>query len=461
MQKIFTPGTWAFDDTECAAIPTLRSGDIGAGDRRVFAKRAGEELMAKLAGVKFGPGEQPIHLIAIGSTEWYSSNRNGDGFREPVCREYHDTFVKHAKFFRDHQTKDRQKSYGVVKLSHYNEKMHRIELVAALNETKQAADKNGGRIADLELQKLADQRDIPVSMGCFLPFDSCSHCHHKSRNRSEYCDEGMCKAGGLKHNMGRLQADGSVLHADNPNPTFNDISHITRSRQADRTAFVLGALQKSAAAGIVISGAELAELVYGAEPTTRWSKFAAELADLDSQATPRSELLLALSGRSHLPPIPLRDVTKLAMVTTALANQQVVLPIDEFVTLLAGRDLNMSQQLKQATVGLFDRLETADYNPYEYSGPVSAACATWAAQAVPEFGLSPQAISKRAALRSLQNVTQPVLSGMTKAAAVNDVTEALAQQYGLYVLTSLNKMRDKVVNFPLTATACMLQNRVH
>jgi len=464
MQKTMEPVAWSFEAESCALVPVSHNlgGGIGLGpnDRRVFAKRAGEELMAKLALTKFLSGEQPVHLIAIGATEAYSANRNGDGFKEATCRKYHPTFVKHARFFRDHQTQKRDRNYGLVKLSHYNDRMRRIELVPALNETKLAADRNGGLVADLELQKIAAGEDLGVSMGCSVPYDQCSHCGNKAKNRNEYCDESMCKAGGLKHNMGRLQADGSILHADNPDPTFNDISHITRSRQADRTAYVMGVLQKAASTGHLIGGAELAELVYSqsTQRETRWTKLATELANIEQTAVLHPELLLGLASRESLPPLGVSDVQKLAMVTAALSDRCVVLPVDAFVSLIAGRELQNAGHLKQAVVGLFDRLEPTDYNPYEYHGAISSQCLSWAAKTASEYSLSSSAIAKRSGLRAVQGGTATLLP-LTKLAAISGETDELVQQYGLYVLASLNRMCERNLNHPLTAVAAILQNR--
>jgi len=101
----------------------------------------------------------------------HNSNRNGDGFKEANCRRFHDTFVKHARWFRSHKNKlaEGDPHYGIIKASSYNDTMRRVELIALLNKTKSAADRNGGLVADKEMQKLANNESIPVSMACGLP----------------------------------------------------------------------------------------------------------------------------------------------------------------------------------------------------------------------------------------------------------------------------------------------------
>lgn len=113
------------------------------------------------------------HTYTVGNgVAVHNSNRNGDGFTARACREYHPTFVKHARPYRDHKNKDPRAAYGVVKLSHFNEDMKRIELVVAYNATKAAAARNGGLVADKELEKLSSNRQMAVSMACVTDPDA-------------------------------------------------------------------------------------------------------------------------------------------------------------------------------------------------------------------------------------------------------------------------------------------------
>ena len=97
-------------------------------------------------------------------------------------------------------------------------------------------------------------------MACKVAHDVCSGCGNKARTRGEYCDGALCKYGGLKDNIGRTFDDGHVLHARNPSPVWFDDSHV--HKPADRIAWSLGRLEKSAAAGqrfVGMGGAALAD----------------------------------------------------------------------------------------------------------------------------------------------------------------------------------------------------------
>lgn len=255
MLKVIPPGSYDFGEEQLKPIRYSSKGLVGH-DYSDLVKAAGEEAAIRAKKLSFKPGEYPVHLIALGSTESVGPNRNGDGFKEAACRKYHDTFVKYGRYYRNHKNKDKSKSYGIIKESWYNEEMKRVELIVALNGTKKAAEENGGLVAEKEIDTIEKGGEVPVSMCCHVPYDVCSGCGHKSKTKDEYCDERICtKYGGLKENMGKLFEDGHILHADNPKPKFFDIS--TVFRPADRTAYILGKLASHG--GIFKSGAEIAD----------------------------------------------------------------------------------------------------------------------------------------------------------------------------------------------------------
>ena len=239
MVKFVSPLGWDFQERIVTPVKVSSRGLMGS-DRAEFLKTASHAFLPQLDNVKFAKDEVPVHLIALGSSEAYGPNRNGDGFKEATCREHHDTFVKFAKFFRNHKNKAEKGDpfFGVVKASAYNEDMRRVELLCGLNAEKSAADRNGGFVADSELEKLARGEDLPVSMACRVANDVCSFCKHAARNRDEYCTSEKCAAGGCRTNLTRLVKVGGDLHhlhVDNPNPTWFDISRVFRP--ADRIAY--------------------------------------------------------------------------------------------------------------------------------------------------------------------------------------------------------------------------------
>lgn len=340
MIKIIPPDAYSFGEDMVKQIKIASSGLRGS-DLTSFIKRAGHEFADKVKKLKFEPGEVPIHLIALGTTESVGPNRNGDGFKSASCKKYHNTFTKYARWYRNHKNRDESKSYGVVKLSSYNEPMQRIELIVALNGTKQAADKNGGLVADQEVELLEKQADIPVSMACHVKYDTCSSCGNNARSRDEYCkgiDEGgLCKHGGLKNNIGVTCEDGHQLHADNPHPKFFDISKVIRG--ADRTAFVLG----KAASSNTECGASLAEMFKISAPyyildesdysqsTLDQIKLAHKLARYESNLRP-SELDSSIYSLS-IPNIEQVTHVKLAEVLEQLSRDKIVLPVKEWLYL--------------------------------------------------------------------------------------------------------------------------------
>jgi hypothetical protein len=457
MRKVVTPDAWKHDDAILAPVPMCQNGRMGPADFKTFVKRAGTELAQKVAGANFQPGDVPIHLIALSATEASGPNRNGDGFREAVLKEYHPTFVKNAKFYRNHKSDDPNNSFGIVKLSWYNPAMRRVELIVGLNGDERAARRNGGKVADIELQKLAAEQEIPVSMGTRVSHDICSFCGNKAATRRHYCTESMCKAGGLQKYIGQVveldNGDAHHLHADNPDPIFHDISHV--SRPADRTAYVLRQFNKSAAA--VISGAELAEYIFG-DDASPVKKEAAYISAVDAKlAFPWAR---ALVQREPVPVIAMPTVEKLAQFTRALSEHNIVLPIDAFVSVLSGgRPVSDSLLLKQAAYDVFSRIVAPATNPYFCNKPVPTAYAQYAAKIAGSYSLSTLALRERL-MRATVNDIKALPVPYTKTASFDGLTEELAQQYGLYVLASL-KHCQKNANSGLTAITSILQNRVY
>src|SRR4051812_36358490 len=114
MVKIIGPGAWDFGQEQVVAVKMASAG-LGGHDLRTFIKRAGHYLADLARKLDFQPGEIPLHMIAVGSTEFVGPNRNSDGFKDDVCRKYHHTFKKYAKYYKDHLNKNPEKSYGIVK----------------------------------------------------------------------------------------------------------------------------------------------------------------------------------------------------------------------------------------------------------------------------------------------------------------------------------------------------------
>lgn len=70
-----------------------------------------------------------VHLIAMGASDNYGFNKNGDHWARHDLKARHDTFVKCGHFFVEHRNRDPKLAIGKVAASGYNEEMDRVELV--------------------------------------------------------------------------------------------------------------------------------------------------------------------------------------------------------------------------------------------------------------------------------------------------------------------------------------------
>jgi len=192
--------------------------------------------------VKPKQGKTYILVLAIGASEYYGPNRNGDGFSEAELRRHHKTFETNAHVYRSHVNKDPKKSFGRVVRSFYNEDMHRVELVLEIDDTK----------APDVASKIREGRDVAVSMGCRIKFDVCSICGNKAPSRAQYCDH-------AKKQLNEILDDGRIVFVDNPSPVFFDISVVWRP--ADKTGYMMKKVAWDGGLEFIGSSAQLAEKV--------------------------------------------------------------------------------------------------------------------------------------------------------------------------------------------------------
>jgi len=500
MIKVITPGSIEYDEPTIQIVRRSSRGILGS-DMADFEKRASVDILRGLDGIleKVASDETLVHLFAMGATEDYGANRNGDGFRRCTCRDYHPTFVKYAHFYRNHKNKDPKKSYGRIIKSAFHEPMKRIELLAALNSSDAAARRNGGLLADREMEKLASGKDIPVSMACKVAYDVCSYCGNRAPKTDDYCtgthEGGMCKAGGLKHNIGSLaEIDGGIhqLHADNPHPAFFDISHVFRP--ADRIAYVTGSLEKAAAAqGHIVKSAELAQhmgiglpyelAVDSTQPANvqRMLKLAYQLSDIEAtieRGTPpvAATYVTGLTpdfqgcdGPLDLPPM-FRE--KFALALRAMADARVCLPLQRFVEVVADHDFEKAAEVSAVVArelpGIYTRLVSdaklpERVNESRYGAAEAAApprFATWATKQAADLSLHKRHVYNRVT-RAALHLAEPNLRdslGHEKLASNSDPAGRLAEEYALYKLAFLGSVPDSDPDFELTASLVVLQN---
>ena len=474
-----------FGDELTSQLVKVAGRRLRGEDRRRLEKRASGTLLHELESAmqKLADGEALIHLLAIGSTERYGANRNGDGFRKKACQQYHPTFVKYARFYRNHANRDPSKSYGRVIASGWNPEMDRIELFVGLNETEKAAKANGGLVADRELEKLAAGKELADSMACFVPFDVCSWCRNKAKTREDYCRGeqygGHCKAGGLYHNIGRLvEVDGGVhhLHADNTEPRFFDISSV--DLPADRIAYVTGLLSKQAAA----FGKQGSSLLYGMtppadvvmEPTDQLYhlvKLAKDLADIETRI--ESETAPAEAGLSAS--IGVCDETaiavcrnKMAAAMTSLGRRGIILSPEAFSQLLGispAAAEKTGAAIRSASPGIYSRLLCDGTLPKYLTQVYTAAAPDTETEKAAQSMVNSQSVFPRWRMRRSATAAvrgwQPPTVNMKTASAVSQDVQELAAHYAAYKLAAVETAVSLGADFALTADSAVRQNYSH
>lgn len=134
---------------------------------------------------------QYVLVNAMGASEYYGSNINGDAFTEASLIHRPDDWTKNplidavkskswpygyptfydAYPYAHHRNKDPSRAFGEVELAAWNDHMKRVELVIRLDKDK--CDKFG---ATGVWDKIKNGGYPDVSMGCKVPFDTCCIC---------------------------------------------------------------------------------------------------------------------------------------------------------------------------------------------------------------------------------------------------------------------------------------------
>jgi hypothetical protein len=164
--------------------------------------------------------------------------------------------MKYGSVYREHNNKSKRFSIGDVKYETYNRRAKRGELIIWF-------DKN---LAPDMAEKAASDQELDWSMSMRLPFDRCSICNNKARNRKQYCQH-------LRLNMKGYdrQAQKYAYARNEDGVKFVDISEV--EKKADRIASYLryissddDTMQKAASGELILGGAALHEAIYGIQP---------------------------------------------------------------------------------------------------------------------------------------------------------------------------------------------------
>lgn len=263
------------DERGLHAIPLLnRSTDS------LFEKTAAPSLLPEVSKyietLRPRADAQYVLVNALGAGEYWGSNINGDYFPEAALIHTPEKWTGNplidsitakdwpygyptfyfAQPFAHHRNKDMSRGFGAVELAVWHERMKRVELVCRVDKDK--CDKFGGTGV---WDKLKAGQYPDVSMGCKVPFDTCSICldwkryrdaqatfnknrhktpgdavleiHRKhpirgvSITRKDYCEH-------ARSQMSKILDDGRKVFVYNDYPKFFDISFVFVG--ADRTA---------------------------------------------------------------------------------------------------------------------------------------------------------------------------------------------------------------------------------
>jgi len=273
-----------FSDSE----PSLNLIQVEGDTAHLVKQAADQRITDYVSNLKPNQGKFYVHILAMGAGEYYGANRNADYFPEDNLKLYYKTFEDTGYIYRNHINKDPARSIGRVVYAIYNDRMHRVELIAEIDETL------GGDIYD----RLA-RGDYPAtSMACKTPYDKCSICGNEAQSRQAYCIH-------LKTELGRTYPDGRKVMALNVAPLrFFDQSIVIKP--ADVTS---GILQKVAYSNeTAIGSAELAEEEQLAEKQANLKKFSELIKEIEGSVVKASPELDKIINNTQDPPLELLKV---------------------------------------------------------------------------------------------------------------------------------------------------------
>jgi hypothetical protein len=324
-------------------------------------------------------GQTDALVIALGAYEGTGANRNGDIFKEAECLKNYKTFIKSGSrsadgkydgraLNRHHKNKPEDPKYGNIKAAAYNQKMKRIELVIGLDNDKCAE----------EIQKLAEGKQINVSMAAKVAYDKCTWCGHEAKTDHDRCKHIPAK-------LGEINKRGEMCSMENINPKWFELSIV--GRPADRIGMSLklasasdyiktAADYKTLYPGFVIPDDEhpLHISKYAADKRSLVSKLAAMEKHIDGilSSGPKSSkdkyIVEQKSKLKHSDSISSDTMDELrkfepSKLLKALADQGVVFSPEDFIKYLfgtkatGGKSEDMFSKVKKQLPSIFSSLE--------------------------------------------------------------------------------------------------------
>jgi hypothetical protein len=291
----------------------------------VFEKTAAPDLLPEvaryIASLKPSKNSQYVLVNAMGASEYWGANVNGDAFTEECLIHKPDDWTGNplldkikakewaygfptfynAHPFAHHRNKDAKRAFGEVELAAWHPRMKRVELVVRVDADK-CHQFGGTGVWD----KLHAGQFVDVSMGTRVPFDTSSitldwETYRKAqatfdskKHRSpgdavlEFHKDLIKRVGhGIRgvsitrndydeftrKNLNRILPDGRKVFVFNDYPRFFDISFVFIG--ADKTAKVMMKIAGEGKSYFFMGGAELAEKLGYDESIPEGDKLAA------------------------------------------------------------------------------------------------------------------------------------------------------------------------------------------
>jgi hypothetical protein len=319
--------------------PVVTILDLGSAEKMVKSA-ADARINTFVSDLKPEIGKIYVHILAMGAGEYYGANRNADFFPEENLIKCHDTFrTSPAHIFKHHVNKNPDIAIGKVIFSIYNERMHRVEIIAWIDTNK-----------GWDVVEKIERGEFPAtSMACHTPFDTCSICHNKARSRNEYCSH-------LRGELGKIHHNGEKTMAINDGPLkFFDMSVVFKP--ADVTSSVLQKVAYSKQADAPVGSAEAAEMIGLLDKASAVNKISSLIKEIEGTVVGSADSLKSILSRIKDPDeevIGLLERFELDHVIHALAELGVSPSVGFFAKLIGrkicGEDVSGIETLVQGLI---------------------------------------------------------------------------------------------------------------
>lgn len=402
-----------------------------------------------------------IHLISLGSMEWYGPNKRGDGFNESgyefrppkPCdknhitinlegglKEFHNPgFMSNGKVYREHHSiLSGGEPQGEVVFATYNEPMHRGELIIKLENDKWSDD----------IAKIEKGEPTYYSMGALCKTDTCAICGKTvSPNSPDRCSH-------LKDHILEIDADGNQSVAITDHPIFYDISRV--ARPADKIAFSLAkvASEANGASDIVSLPTMPTTLLDTLNNRMRVDRLnlITKVASEERVITINSQLPVKLHDAEDeevIKKIKTEDVPKVIFI---LKKHRAVLPPPTFMRLVGGEESSINEAMPligECLSGIFNKILKAPFlkdfledGTYEGEECFDRDLFNTVLPLINKYSLQDEPV-KRRVIRVILSPSAKVASDkLVITPSVYSLAQKLATEYARYQLSFLTENSD-------------------